>query len=260
MGNDSPVVGIGSEKAEVFGGKSEGGVRFFSSVKAPLLTLSLALAAAISVGEENSAQRLENAQRGMAGSSWPNKPDNRLSPLSGKMKEMAEISPRYYGQAKEFRAAGLNHLQKESSLGRRPDWEATEGRGWEQKSWRTQDDSRWNGKANRRFQLQESTEINQAATLQFPELARKPGPSWSSRSTRTAQEKDGSLKMYEGRLTRVREQVWSEESGPRDLGSGRQEKFSPDEVEKILSRPVGEPRGAAKEQSPEASRLAAADN
>lgn len=221
--------------------------------------LSIAVAL-VAVGEENSTQRLEDAQRGMAESSWPKKPDNRLSHLSGKMKEMREISPRYYGQGKEFRVTGLDYLQKESSLSRRPDWEGSDGRGWEQKSWRTQDDSRWDGEANRRFQPQESTEINQAAALQFRELARKPGPSWSSRSARTAQGEDGSLKMYQGRLTRVREQVWREESGPRDLGSGRQEKFSPDEVEKILSRPVGEPRGAAKEQSPGASRLAAADN
>lgn len=216
--------------------------------------------ALVAIGEENSAQRLENAQRGMAESSWPNKPDNRLSPLSGKMKNVGEISPRYYGQGKEFRAAGLDYLQRESSLGRRPDWEGSDGRRWEQKSWRTQDDFRWEGEANQRFQPQPSAEIHQAAALQYRELARKPGPSWSSRSTRTAQKEDGSLKMYEGKLIRVREQVWREESGSRDLGAGRQERFSPDEVEKILSRPVGEPRGAAKEQSPEASRLAAADN
>ena len=135
VGNDSPVVGMGSEKAEVFGGKCEGGVRSLSSVKAHLLTLSLALAAAISVGEENSAHRMESAQRGMAEASWPRKPDDRLSSLSGKMKENREISMRYFGEGKELRAKPAEGWRKDASLGQEVKWEGTTGRGWEEARW-----------------------------------------------------------------------------------------------------------------------------
>ncbi len=114
---------MGSEEPEFFGGKSDCGVQAFPPVKAHLLALGLGLAAAISVGEETSSQRLENAQRGMAGASWPKKPDNRLSPLSGKMKETSEISPRFYGSGKEFEAPRLNHVQKQAALGQKPAWE-----------------------------------------------------------------------------------------------------------------------------------------
>ena len=92
------------------------------------------------------------------------------------------------------------------------------------------------------------------------EMERETAHGWSSRTARTGGGREGSLQMYEGRLTRVRQQVWQESEEARVLGPGRQEKFSPAEVEKMLSRPVGELRGAAKEQSPEAFPLAAADN
>ena len=85
--------------------------------------------------EENSAQRLESAQRGMAEPSWPRKPDDRLSPLSGKMKENREISVRYYGQEKEFRGKSAEGWLKEASLGRKAEWEGAAGRKWEEGRW-----------------------------------------------------------------------------------------------------------------------------
>ena len=93
--------------------------------------LGCALVCAVK-GEENSAQRLENAQRGMAEASWPRKPDDRLSPLSGKMKDSREISVRYYGKEKEFRGKSAGGWMKEASLGRKAEWEGAAGRKWEE--------------------------------------------------------------------------------------------------------------------------------
>ena len=92
------------------------------------------------------------------------------------------------------------------------------------------------------------------------EIGREAAEGWSSRAARMGGGREGSLRMYEGRLTRVRQQVWQESEEARDLGPGRQEKFSPQEVERMLADPLGQARGAAREQSPAASLLAAADN
>ena len=249
---------MGEEKPEFFRGKCSCGVRSFSVMKTRLLALGLGLTAVISVGEETSSQRLENAQRGMAEASWPKKPDNRLSPLSGKMKETAEISPRFYGSGNEFEAPRLDQVQKQAAIGQKPAWEGGSARGWEQVRWQQTDNSSFGARRSERFEP--SAAVQEQRSWQFEEVARKAAPDWSSRSTRTVQKSDGTLRMYEGRLTRVREQVWREEESQRDLGPGRQEKFRPEEVEKMLSQPVGEFRGAATERSPAASPLAAADN
>ena len=210
------------------------------------------------LGDESSAQRLEDAQKGMAESSWPRKPDNRLSPLSGKMKESREISVSYYGKEKEIPAKSAEMSQRQAPLGQKASWQGATGRNWEQVRWNQGGDSAANGTSNEKFQPSE--ELVSQQTTKHRELAREPATDWSSRAARLKGGGNGSLPMYEGRLTRVRQQVRQEESSPRDLGPGRQEKFSPQEVEKMLSRPVGEPRGTAKEQSPAASPLAAADN
>ena len=85
--------------------------------------------------EDNSAQRLENVQQGMAEASWPRKPDNRLSPLSGKMKESREISVRYYGKEKEFRGQSAEGWLKEASFGKKANWEGASGKKWEEARW-----------------------------------------------------------------------------------------------------------------------------
>ena len=194
----------------------------------------------------------------MAEGSWPRKPDNRLSPLSGKMKEISKISTRYYGQEKEFRSKPAEGWQQEARIGQKPNWEVAEGHNWGEARWDQSGEALATGTKNEKFHP--NGEFASQPSLKFREVERESAAGWSSRSARTGGGRDGSLKMYEGRLTRVREQVWQEEQAPRDLGPGRQEKFSPTEVEKMLSRPVGEWRGAAREQSPAASPLAAADN
>lgn len=209
-------------------------------------------------GEENSAQRLENAQRGMAEPSWPRKPDDRLSPLSGKMKESREISVRYYGQEKEFRAKPADGWRKDASLGRQPRWEGSSGRRWEEARWEQSRD--WASGQGQNEKFQPNRELAKEQTLKYREVEREPAADWASRSARLGAGREGGLRMYEGRLTRVREQVWREEENPRDLGPGRQEKFSPQEVEKMLAQPLGEAGRAARAQPPAASPPAVADN
>lgn len=207
--------------------------------------------------DESSVQRLENVQKGMAEASWPRKPDNRMSPLSGKMKDIAEISPKFYGQDKEFRGKEAGEWQKEANLGARKNWESPAGKGWEEARWNQ--GRNWAGadRADEKFRF--SQEIASEKTTIYRELEKEPAADWSSRSASLGARADGSLRMYEGRLVRVREQVWREEQSARDLGPGRQEKFSPEEVEKMLSQPAGPTRGATA-QSPAASPLAAAGN
>ena len=223
-----------------------------------ILVLMMILVTAGWAEEENSAQRLGNAQRGMAEGSWPRKPDNRLSPLSGKMKDSQEISVRYYGKEKEFRGQSAGGWLKEASFGKKANWEGASGRKWEEARWGQDRD--WAAGRGQSEKFQPQKELASERTVTMREMERETAHGWSFRTARTGGGREGSLQMYEGRLTRVRQQVWQESEEARVLGPGRQEKFSPAEVEKMLSRPVGELRGAAKEQSPEAFPLAAADN
>ena len=209
-------------------------------------------------GDENSARRLGSAQSGMAEASWPRKPDDRLSPLSGKMKDSQEISVRYYGKEKEFRGQSAEGWKKEAAFGKKANWEGASGRKWEEARW--EQDRDWVADRGESKTFQPQKELASERTVKMPEMERKTAQGWASRAARVGGGREGSLRMYEGRLTRVREQVWQEETNARDLGAGRQEKFSPAEVEKMLSQPFGELRGAPREQSPAASPLAAADN
>lgn len=211
------------------------------------------------VGQESSAQRLEAAQRDTEEASWPRKPDNRLSPLSGKMKEVNTVSPRLYGSGREFPATKLDTLQQESRLGRRPGWVAPEGAGWDQVRWQGASDTADGKKMNERFQAGAAWEGTRRFTAE--ELPRKPAPDWASRPSPREVGSDGSLRRYEGRLTRVRQQFLQEDAAKaRDLGPGRQERFRPEEVEKMLSEPNALADAALREQPRAASLPAAAGN
>jgi len=201
--------------------------------------------------EENSAQRLENAQKGMAEGSWPRKPDNRISSLSGKMKDMAEISPRFYGQEREFGTRAWGDADKGAGQSSVSGWEAPSGKRWEEARWNQAED--WSGRENKNPKFQPSAESASPRLLSHRELSRESAPDWSSRASSLTGSGDGSLRMYEGRLIRTREQVAREDKNVRDLGPSRQEKFSPEEVEKMLSEPVGELRGTVTGQSAAAS-------
>jgi len=227
------------ENSQYFSRRLDG--RLKHDLEMRLLFLFLVLTVAGWAEEENSARRLENAQKGMAEGSWPRKPENRLSPLSGKMKGITEISPRFYGQEKEFRTRLWGDAEKEVGPSSGLNWEAPSGKRWEEARWNQAGD--WAERESRNERFQPSAESGGTPALRYRELSRESAPDWSSRSSSLAGRGDGSLRMYEGRLIRVREQVAREEKNVRDLGPGRQEKFSPEEVEKMLSEPVGELRG-----------------
>jgi len=230
-------------------------------VKVTVLGLGLGLAATSWLcGEENSALRLGKAQEGIAEASWPKRPDDRLSSFSGRTKEIGEISSRSYGQTKELSAPMLSHREKQAPLTHRPAWEGAKGKTPEADRWGGASDSPLEGKTHPQFQAEQESSSTGIPGREFRQLDRVPAPEWVSRATRVGRREDGSLRMYEGRLTRIRQEVRREEKSVRDLGPERQERFSPDEVEKILSQPTPESRRAATEQSAGASPLAAADN
>lgn len=208
--------------------------------------------------DENSLQRLESAKQGIAEGSWPRKPDDRLSPLSGKMKEISEISPKYYGSAKEFPSPKPEKWKKEASWGSRTAWEESADRDWEAARWGGvgHGEKNWN-KDHEKFQP--DSNVESTPILNLPEVQKKPAQDWSSRSSLLGG-RDGSLRMYEGRLTRIRKYVWQESEDARDLGRGKREQFTPQEVQMMLSQPVGEFRGLPKEQSGGASLPALGGN
>ncbi|MFM8654979.1 MAG: hypothetical protein ACKODZ_09705, partial [Verrucomicrobiota bacterium] len=148
-----------------------------------LLVLALAVAAIRSgVAEENSARRLENAQRGMAEGSWPRKPDNRLSPLSGKMKDSQEISVRYYGKEKEFRGKSAEGWGKEASFGQKANWEGASGRRWEEARWGQDRD--WAAGRGESEKFQPQNELASERTVTMREMDREDAQGWSSRVAR----------------------------------------------------------------------------
>jgi len=229
------------------------------SVKVIFLALGIGLASVLTgLGEENSSGRLENAQQGVAEGSWPKKPDNRLSPLSGKMKNTPEISPRFYGSEREIAKSQTSFLEKESTVAQKPFWSSPESQSQTQKLWAKPGESRESSSRNEAFSPR--ADLISPSVQTHQEIARKSSPGWISRPARKVQRVDGSLQLYEGRLTRVRETVLDDQASPRDLGPGRQEKFSPQEVEQILSRPVNEIQRPLREQPRGASPLAVADN
>ena len=228
-------------------------------VKAILAALAIGLGSGLpGLGEENSVQRLQNVQQGMAGETWPKKPENRISQLSGKMKDTAKISPRFYGQDKEFPTRQLGEWQKDSHLATRAKWNDGSERRWEETRWNQ--DREWSGAGEKNQKFQSLSEPTLAGFRSSREIEKAAMPGWSSRASRLGGASDGGLRMYDGHLTRVRNQIWDENKSPRDLGPGRQERFRPEEVEKILSQPVGNFQGKTTERSGGASPLATADN
>ena len=218
----------------------------------------LLLTACSLVAGETGAGRLGDAQEDPANASWPRKPDARLSPLSGKMKSISEISPRYYGQGREFSTVRLDPFEKKSSLGDRPAWEREDGPHREQERWGGGTEFAGGEKKSGRYQAQQT--LASSDTRVFRQIPGETASGWSSRSDRVTQKSDGGLKMYEGRLTRVRARMVEEEKNVRDLGAGRQESYRPDQVEKMLSQPLGDLRGPVREPPAAASPPGAGGN
>lgn len=190
---------------------------------------------------ESSPSRIEAAENGGKDVAWPRKPDNRLSSLSGKMKEFREIPGQNYGDAREFRSDRLFEDRQTSRLAALPLWSMSESPiGNKGEAFFTKDSSV--GKPDDRHRFDPTSSRQEEVQVRDErQLTRQEAMGWS-RTSRTGQATDGSLQMYEGRLTRVRQQVNRETvATDRDLGEGRREKYSPDEVQRLLQQKPGLP-------------------
>jgi len=230
------------------------------------LILFIGLASA-GQAQESSQSRLDAAESGGKDVAWPRKPDNRLSSLSGKMKDFREIPNQEYGGSKEFRSERLYEDRRASSLASVPLW-ATAETGYREKSETIfSRDSELAGKDGFHHLDPSSSRKQEVEVREERELSRPEATGWSSRSSRMGQATDGTLQMYEGRLVRVRQQVNRDAvSTDRDLGEGRQEQYTPEQVQRLLQQQPGlpeikemvRPALPVRAESPTASRPLAA--
>jgi len=185
---------------------------------------------------QEGASALNQAEQGHADTSWPKKPGNQVSPFSGKMKGGKQIDPKEYAAGKEFKSGRLYEERKESRMASVPMWERSSTAVVnKESSLRYHDASPWDQNENSRFSKEVSSNLQRKENLEQKEFAHKETKDWSSRTSRTFQNEDGTRQMYQGRLIRVRERVAQDEPNTgRDLGEGKKEMFSPSEVKKIL--------------------------
>lgn len=202
---------------------------------------------------QTGAENLTSAQQGMADASWPKKPGNQLSSLSGKMKDYRQIAPKDYVKGKDLESSRIFEDKKTSGLAGTPLWSKTESplQGKNAPS-NEKIASSWDDNRNAPFdpavrqtgenRIQEKKELSQPDVLD-----------WSSRPSHAFHAKNGSLQMYEGRLTRVKEEILQDEpDSGRDLG-GRAEKFTPAEVQKMLKEKKGSSPNPVRGEFPRAS-------
>jgi len=187
---------------------------------------------------ETSVGNLADAQEGMAESSWPKKPGNETSSFSGKMTDFKQIDMRSYEKGKSFQSSRLYEDRKESSLGGTPLWAqgTTSSYQGKESTWSGRENSAFDGVSHRDYNGGRESSWQKKENVEMKKtMEKKEGPDWVSRTSPKFQGKEGSLAMYEGRLTQVRETMIKEDSSAkRDLGAGRREMFDPSEVQKIL--------------------------
>ena len=186
---------------------------------------------------QESASAMNNAQQGLADTSWPKKPGNQISPLSGKMKDVKQIDQKQYATGKEFKNGRLYEDRRESGMASVPMWDkySSSSIGNKESSLSSRSASRWDRSENSRFSQGTSSSLQEKQNLEQKEFTQKEAPDWSSRASRTFQNEDGTKQMYQGRLIRVRERVAQDDPNmTRDLGEGKKEMYSPAEVKKIL--------------------------
>ena len=187
---------------------------------------------------ETSVGNLADAQEGMAESSWPKKPGNETSSFSGKMTDFKQIDMRSYEKGKSFQSSRLYEDRKESSLGGTPLWAqgTTSSYQGKESTWSGRENSAFDGVSHRDYNGGRESSWQKKENVEMKKtMEKKEGPDWVSRASPKFQGKEGSLAMYEGRLTQVRETMIKEDSSAkRDLGAGRREMFDPSEVQKIL--------------------------
>jgi hypothetical protein len=205
----------------------------YSSLPLGLFLLVLFIS---SLPAQESGSAMNSAQKGLADSSWPKKPGNQVSPLSGKMKDVKQIDPKEYGMGKEFKSGRVYEEPKESRMASVPMWaRSSTGVSNKESSLGAHGTSSWDQTENTRFSQETKSSLQGRENLEQKEIIQKKSGDWSSRVSRTFQNEDGSREMYQGRLIRVRERVAQDNPNMgRNLGEGKKEVFSPSEVKKIL--------------------------
>jgi hypothetical protein len=188
-------------------------------------------------GETNSGN-LAQTQEEMAESSWPKKPGKETSSFSGKMTDFKQIDIRSYEKGKSFQSSRLYEDRKESSLAGTPLWARGTASSYQgrESTWSERGTSALDGVSHRDYNAGRESSWQKKENVEMGKtIERKEGPDWVSRTSPKFQGKEGSLAMYEGRLTQVRETMLKEDpSVKRDLGTGRKEMFDPSEVQTIL--------------------------
>ena len=192
--------------------------------------------------QESGQVRLDAAENGGKDVAWPRKPDNRLSSLSGKMKDFREIPGQEYTGSKEFHSERLYEDRQASSLASIPLWAtAHSGDGEKRADLFARDATLKDGEAASRFDPAASRR-GEVEVREERQLLRPEATGWASRNSPMGQATDGSLQMYEGRLVRIRQRVNREAlSADRDLGEGHREKYSPEEVQRLIQQKPGLP-------------------
>ena len=202
-----------------------------------LQIVSLFLLGLASMGwAQGSAENLSRAQEGMGEQSWPKKPGNQVSTFAGKMTDFKQIDTKNYEKGRSFDGARVYGDRKESSLASTPLWEQRTSK-LERKdsSWSGRQASGLDARRNQEYGDGQISSWQKKEELEKSSVASKDGPDWISRASPKFQSREGGVVMYEGRLTRVRETVVRDDSsGKRDLGEGRKEMFSPNEVQTLL--------------------------
>jgi hypothetical protein len=185
---------------------------------------------------QESASAVNNAQQGLADTSWPKKPGNQISPLSGKMKDVKQIDQKEYATGKEFKNDRLYKDRRESGMASVPMWaRSSSAVANKESTLGTHGTSSWDQTENSRFVQGTRSSLQGRGNLEQKEFIHKESDDWSSRTSRTFQNEDGTRQMYQGRLIHVREKLsYDEPKTERDLGEGRKEMFTPSEVRKIL--------------------------
>ena len=148
---------------------------------------------------QESASAMNNAQQGLADTSWPKKPGNQISPLSGKMKDVRQVDQKEYAAGKEFKNGRLYEDRRESGMASVPMWDRS----------------------------------GSAVANKESSLGTRGTSSWDqTENTSFVQGRKSSLQTREN-LERQRE-AQADPKPRRDLGEGKKEMYSPAEVKKIL--------------------------
>lgn len=202
-----------------------------------LQAVSILFLGLVSMGwAQGSGENLSRAQEGIGEQSWPKKPGTQVSQFSGKMTDFKQIDMKNYEKGKSFDRARVYGDRKESNLASTPLWEqSTSKLDGKNSSWSGRQASGMDTRRNDAYGDGQISSWQKREEFQKRSVASKDGPDWISRASPKFQNYEGGVVMYEGRLTRVRENVVRDDSlGKRDLGEGRKEMFSPNEVQRLL--------------------------